>query len=84
MNKVLLFISVLLLAGCGEVDNVVNDVKSSTGLLDRTVTLYANDGHVIKTWNTTNLIEYNGPVAAFVDKQGTNVRVSGTFIVEGK
>ena len=84
MKKLLLISIFLLLTACGEVDNVVNDVKSSTGLLDRIVTLYANDGHVIKTWNTTNLIEYNGPVAAFVDKQGTNVRVSGTFIVEGK
>ena len=84
MKKLLLISTFLLLTACGEVDNVVNDFKSSTGLLDRIVTLYANDGHVIKTWNTTNLIEYNGPVAAFVDKQGTNVRVSGTFIVEGK
>jgi hypothetical protein len=84
LKKLLLISTFLLLTACGEVDNVVNDFKSSTGLLDRIVTLYANDGHVIKTWNTTNLIEYNGPVAAFVDKQGTNVRVSGTFIVEGK
>ena len=84
MKKLLLISIFLLLTACGEVDNVVNDVKSSTGLLDRTITLYANDGHVIKLWNTTNLIEYNGPVAAFVDKQGTNVRVSGTFIVESK
>jgi len=84
MSKVLILMSVLLLTACGEVDNVVNDVKSSTGLLNRTVTLYANDGHAIKTWNTDNLVNYNGPVAAFVDKQGTNVRISGTFIVEGK
>ena len=84
MKKLILLSFFLLLTACGEVDNVVNDVKSSTGLLDRTVTLYANDGHIIKLWNTTNLIEYSGPVAAFVDKQGTNVRVSGTFIVEGK
>ena len=84
MKNLLLISIFLLLTACGEVDNVVNDVKSSTGLLNRTITLYANDGHVIKLWNTTNLIEYNGPVAAFVDKQGTNVRVSGTFIVESK
>ena len=84
MKKLILLSFLLLLTACGEVDNVINDVKSSAGLLDRTVILYANDGHVIKLWNTTNLIEYNGPVAAFVDKQGTNVRVSGTFIVESK
>jgi hypothetical protein len=84
MKKLLIIFGVVLLAGCGEVDNMVNSIESSTGLLDRTVTLYANDGHAIKLWRTKNHIEYQGPITAFIDDQGINVRVSGTFIVEGK
>lgn len=77
-------IAAALLAGCGQVDSVVSSAKSTVGMLDRTVTVYNANGGVIKVWQTTNQIEYAGPVAAFIDKNGTNVRVSGTFIIEGK
>lgn len=84
MKKVIALVSVLSLVGCGQVDNVVNGFKSTTGMLDRTITLYADNGAVIKQWETKNMIEYSGSLAAFVDKNGNNVRISGTFIIEGK
>lgn len=58
--------------------------KAHAGLLERTVTLYDANGKVIKEWKTDNEIEYRGSVAAFIAKDGTNVRVAGTFVVEGK
>jgi hypothetical protein len=72
------------LVGCGRVDSFVNSVKSSTGGLERTVTLYSANGQVIKSWKTDNSIDYVGSVAGFIAKDGTNVRVSGTFVIEGK
>lgn len=72
------------LSGCGRIDSAVNGFKSATGMLERTVTLYNSNGQVIKSWVTDNQIEYAGPVAGFIAKDGTNVRVSGTFVIEGK
>ena len=84
--KKLFLVAVLAttLTGCGKIDSVVNGVKSATGMLERTVTLYNANGQVIKSWVTDNQIEYLGSVAGFIAKDGTNVRVSGTFIIEGK
>jgi hypothetical protein len=84
MRKLILLSSVLLLTACGEWDNFTNSIESSVGALSRDVTLYTNDGHVIKSWHTNNAIEYKGPIAGFIDDKGNNVRISGTFIVEGK
>ena len=74
----------IAIPACGRIDNEINNFKSTVGMLDRTVTLYAADGRVIKTWQTRNQIEYQGPVVAFVDRTNTNVRVSGTIVIEGK
>ena len=84
--KKLLLVSLIAvsLVGCGRVDSLVNSVKSTTGFLDRTVTLYDANGKVIKSWETSNTVEYAGPVAGFIDKNGLNVRISGTFVIEGK
>lgn len=86
MKKTLALALVLAaaLSGCGKIDSVVNGFKSATGMLERTVTLYNSNGQPIKTWVTDNQIEYTGPVAGFIDKNGVNVRVSGTFVIEGK
>jgi hypothetical protein len=79
-----LAIAALVLSGCGRIDGVVNSWKSYSGLLERTVTLYDANGKVIKSWVTDNEITYQGPVAGFVAKDGTNVRVAGTIVIEGK
>jgi hypothetical protein len=52
--------------------------------MTRTVTLYNVSGTPIKSWVTDNEILYEGPVAKFIDKTGVTVRISGTFVVEGK
>jgi hypothetical protein len=80
----ILLLSAVALAGCGRIDTTVNNFKSYTGQLERKVTLYAVDGTVLRTWVTDNQIEYAGPAAAFIAKDGTNVRISGTFVIEGK
>jgi hypothetical protein len=84
--KKIVAVSLLLVAltGCGRIDSVVNRFESAAGLLNRTVTLYDANGKVIKSWETNNEISYGGPVAGFIDKNGMNVRVAGTIIIEGK
>lgn len=86
MNKSILGAAVIAVAlsACGRIDNEINSLKSAAGMLKRTVTLYDANGGTIKTWTTTNQIEYSGAMAAFVDDKGTNVRVAGTFVIEGR
>lgn len=85
MKKLLLAaLAAVSLVGCGKVDSAVNSVKSTTGFLVRTVTLYDANGKIIKSWETTNAIGYTGSVAGFADKNGLYVRVSGTFVIEEK
>jgi hypothetical protein len=49
------------------------------------VTLYDANGKPIKTWQTNNTVVGGaGPTVEFIDKNGVNVRISGTFIIEGK
>ena len=84
MKKIVIAIALLTLVGCGRIETIASSVESYAGLLERTVTLYNANGEVIKTWKTNNEISYVGPVAAFIDKDGVNVRISGTFVIEGK
>jgi hypothetical protein len=49
--------------------------------LDRTITLYANDGKPIKSWKGRVQVEVEGGAARFI-VQGKAVTISGTYIVE--
>lgn len=85
MKRILaLVVIAVALSACGRVDSEISSLKSSVGMLKRTVTLYSANGAVIKSWTTTNQIAYPGTMVAFIDDKGENVRVSGTVIVEGK
>ena len=85
MKKVLIAsLIAIALTGCGRVENMWTGVKSYTGFISRDVTLYNAAGTPIKSWKTSNEITYDGPVAKFVDSNGSTVRISGTFIIEGK
>jgi hypothetical protein len=74
----------IVTVGCGRVESMWSGLKSYTGTMDRTVVLYTDTGQVLGKWETDNQIEYQGPVAGFIDKKGNTVRISGTFIIEGK
>ena len=82
MKKIALIGMLIALTGCGRVDTIVNNFESATGLLTRQVTLYNANGQVIKSWVTKNQIDYAGSIVKFIDAKGTNVRVSGTVIIE--
>jgi uncharacterized lipoprotein YehR (DUF1307 family) len=80
----ILVLAIVALSGCGRTEMVWNKVEGYFGGLDRKVTLYTCNGVEIKSWQTNNEIKYQGPAAAFIDKNGMNVRIAGTFVIEGK
>lgn len=83
MKKIVVLTAVAIaLTGCGRVENWFSHTKSKWIGIDRTVTLYADSGAVIKTWKVSNTIEYVGSGMRFVDKSGKTVTVSGTIIAE--
>lgn len=72
------------IAGCEDAQKTIKHLKSSTVGLNRTVTLYAADGRVIKSWNGKFMVELveGSSVAAFITDDGREIKISGTYIVE--
>jgi hypothetical protein len=58
-------------------------MTSSVIGLDRVVTLYANDGSVIKQYKGRFQVEVVGSTARFI-ADGRAVTISGTFLIEEK
>ncbi len=59
----------------------ISHTKSEAIGLDRTITLYANDGKPIKSWKGRVQVELEGGAARFVTG-GKAVVISGTYIIE--
>ena len=49
--------------------------------LDRTITLYSNDGKPIKSWKGRVQVELEGGAARFI-LHGKAVTISGTYVIE--
>lgn len=64
-----------------KVQQRISHVKSEAIGLDRTITLYSNDGKPIKTWKGRVQVELEGGAARFV-LHGKAVIISGTYIIE--
>lgn len=59
----------------------ISHAKSSAIGLNRTITLYSNDGKPIKSWSGRVQLELDGAAARFVI-HGKAVVISGTYIIE--
>ena len=59
----------------------MSHLKSNTVGIRRTVTLYANDGSVIKTWDGRMSVEDRGGSFRFM-VDGRAVTVAGTVLIE--
>jgi hypothetical protein len=59
----------------------ISHAKSEAIGLNRTITLYANDGKPIRTWKGRVQVELVGGAARFV-MHGKAVIVSGTYVIE--
>lgn len=72
----------LFLNGCKGCQNQVSYFKSGIFGLNRVVTLYGVDGHVIKTWSGNFNVEDQGGTIRFLDERGKAITISGTFTIE--
>jgi uncharacterized lipoprotein YehR (DUF1307 family) len=79
----LVVICFLALSGCGKLEQDVSHFKSKWIGLDRTITLYANDGKPIKKWDCRSQVEDNGGSFRFMSN-GKAVQISGTIVIEEK
>jgi len=68
--------------GCAGCRNELQHLKSDMVGLNRTITLYAADGSVIKTWTTTAKVEDRGGSCYFLDTRGKSVIVAGNFVIQ--
>ncbi len=83
--KFLLILAMLLFFtfGCTEKQRKeIKHIKSDLIGLKRTVTLYDNNGNVIKTWKGRFKIEVQGCFISFIDDNGKEVKLSGTIVVQ--
>jgi len=78
----LLAITTLAAAGCQRMTKAGKHWNSGWEGLDRTITLYAEDGHVLGRWHAKTYVETDPPVVAFVDSAGKEVKLMGTIIVQ--
>ena len=80
---VALIVSVTLLAsGCQSAKKQWRHTISSVSGLDRTVRLYSADGKEIKEWTGKFMVELEGGVASWLNADGKEVKISGTYIIE--
>lgn len=63
------------------VQQQVSHWKSETIGLNRTITLYSNDGKPIKTWTGRVQVEIQGGAARFI-LGGKAVIIAGTYVIE--
>lgn len=75
--------ALILAAGCTESQRKdIKHMKSDLVGLKRTVTLYDCQGRTIKTWTGRFKVEMSGGVATFIDDDGKEVKVAGTYVIE--
>ena len=82
MRKVSIIIMILLLIGCERMTKNVKHIQSGWTGLNRKITLYGCDGHIIQSWEGKMMIELNGSSASWLDNNNKEVKISGTFVIE--
>lgn len=72
-----------ILAGCTEDQRKgLKHTKSSLVGLKRAITLFDCNGKPIRSWQGRFKVEISGGTAAFIDDDGNEIKISGTYIIE--
>ena len=69
--------------GCKGIQQKIKHFKSATVGIDRKITLYANDGSVIRTWEGQIQVESQDGIPRFIIDNKT-VQLNGTYVIEEK
>jgi hypothetical protein len=77
-----LLLAAVAAAGCQRMTKLDKHWHSGWEGLDRTITLYADDGRVMGRWHTKTYVETDPPVVAFIDSAGKEVKLMGTVVVQ--
>ena len=75
--------ALMLSGGCAGCRQQVSHMKSGVFGLSREITLYANDGSVIRTWKTKGSVEDQGGSFRFL-VDGKAITIAGTAVIEEK
>jgi hypothetical protein len=67
--------------GCAGCQQDFSHLKSSFVGLNRKITLYANDGSIIRSWDTQGTVEDQGGSFRFL-VNGKAITLSGTVVIE--
>lgn len=76
----LLVVAALAAGGCASLELAGSRFISSTTKLDRTVTLFADDGSVIQSWTGPMYLKEMGAGITFM-LDGKRINICGTYIV---
>lgn len=74
-------LALMSISGCADMKQSWSHTKSQLVGLDRQVTLYANDGTVIKQWQIKGTIEDQGGSFRFLS-DGKAITIAGTVLIE--
>ena len=73
--------ALLVASGCQRMEKKGKHWESSWSGLDRTITLYTDDGRVLRQWHAKTYIETDPPVVAFIDSTGKEIKLAGGIVV---
>jgi hypothetical protein len=76
-----LLLGMYLYLSLPSVQQRISHAESRAIGLDRTITLYSNDGKPIKSWKGRVQVELEGGAARFI-LNGKAVMISGTYVIE--
>lgn len=79
-KAVLTFLIVLAVSGCGMQQGASHVISSAVGL-NRVITLYSDDGTVIREWSGRYKVGVDGSSARFMHNNKA-ITISGTFTIE--
>jgi hypothetical protein len=71
----------LLGSGCQRMTKAEKHWRSGWNGLDRTISVYTDQGVLFGRWNAKTYVETRPPVIAFIDSAGREVKVMGGIVV---
>lgn len=77
----LLFLSLVSTSGCQRLNKFGKHWESGFEGLDRTISVYTDDGRLFARWNAKTYIETDPPVVAFLDSAGKEVKIHGGIVI---